>query len=75
MPAWPVVRDSEFRPLAPPIVLSLSRLTVVPPTVIVVLAKPAGSLNRLPFAVPVRSPEKVVVSARSVGKVAFSRSV
>ena len=46
----------------------LSRCTVLPPSVSVVLASPAGSLNSLPLAVALRSPEAAGLSARGRGE-------
>src|SRR5947209_15502577 len=58
--AVPVVRSIELGVVTIPVRRSLSRLTVLAPTRSVVLALPAGTLNRLPFAVAVTSPEVVV---------------
>src|SRR5438309_4995836 len=73
--ASPMVRDSEFDAVTPCRVRLVSRWTVLPPNVRVVLASPAGSLNNLPLAVALMSPEAVVVWARSLGKRGSLRSV
>ena len=48
---------------------------MLPPSVSVVVALPAGSLKRLPLAVALRSPDAVVSCARSLGNGTLSRSV
>ena len=63
--ALPAVRLSEFGVMTPAAPRSVSRFTVLAPTRNVVPALPAGSLNNVPFAVAVMSPEVVVWRARS----------
>src|SRR6476620_6811463 len=73
--ATPVVRPTEPDVSTPSRRLSLSRPTELAPTLKVALALPAGSLNKLPLAVALRSPDMVVSRARSRGNKGLSRSV
>src|SRR4029079_1912492 len=73
--ASPMVRDSELEVDAPSRDLVESRWTVLPATVRVVLASPAGSLKILLLAVAFRSADAVVDRERSVGNAGSSRSL